>query len=264
MTQKCILGLLLSAFALQGHTAERRNALLILVDDLKPALGCYGDPLAKTPNIDRLAARGMRFDMAYCNQAVCAPSRNNLLLGTRSTSLGIYSLGQNFRQAAPDAVTMPQYFMKHGWRTEAIGKILHTGHGNHDDEVSWSVPSVHEKVVEYLIPANSANGQLTREEAFWDEEREVGVAVARRLEHAVQPALHVLPQLVAVGRQHHGAAHGRGLRQLGGTDNVLVPLRVVLVSGGDALGHGGRGERKVCGGVMLRRGNSRRGVTPRA
>lgn len=151
------------------HTAaqNRPNILLILVDDLKPAIGCYGDPLAKTPNIDRLAARGVRFDRAYCNQAVCAPSRNNLLLGTRSTSLGIYSLGQNFRQAVPDAVTMPQFFMRHGYRTEAVGKVLHTGHGNHDDPNSWSVPSIHEKVVEYLLPSNSASGQLTREEAFF-------------------------------------------------------------------------------------------------
>ena len=151
------------------HTAaqDRPNILLILVDDLKPAIGCYGDPLAKTPNIDRLAARGVRFERAYCNQAVCAPSRNNLLLGTRSTSLGIYSLGQNFRQAAPNAVTMPQFFMRHGYRTEAIGKVLHTGHGNHDDPNSWSVPSLHEKVVEYLLPTNSASGQLTREEAFF-------------------------------------------------------------------------------------------------
>ena len=151
------------------HTAaqDRPNILLILVDDLKPAIGCYGDPLAKTPNIDRLAARGVRFERAYCNQAVCAPSRNNLLLGTRSTSLGIYSLGQNFRQAAPNAVTMPQFFMRRGYRTEAIGKVLHTGHGNHDDPNSWSVPSLHEKVVEYLLPTNSASGQLTREEAFF-------------------------------------------------------------------------------------------------
>lgn len=151
------------------HTAaqDRPNILLILVDDLKTAIGCYGDPLAKTPNIDRLAARGIRFERAYCNQAVCAPSRNNLLLGTRSTSLGIYSLGQNFRQAAPNAVTMPQFFMRRGYRTEAIGKVLHTGHGNHDDPNSWSVPSLHEKVVEYLLPTNSASGQLTREEAFF-------------------------------------------------------------------------------------------------
>lgn len=153
------------------EASDRPNVLVLLVDDLKPALGCYGDPLAKTPNIDRLASRGLRFDLAYCNQAVCAPSRNNLLLGTRSTSLGIYSLGQNFRLGAPDAVTMPQYFMKHGYRTEAIGKILHTGHGNHDDLASWSVPPLHEKVVEYLLPESSANGQLTREEAYFTNQK---------------------------------------------------------------------------------------------
>lgn len=151
--------------------AEKPNVLLICVDDLKPVLGCYGDPLAKTPNIDRLAARGMRFDLAYCNQAVCAPSRNSLLTGSRSTSLGIYGLSQNFRERAPDAVTMTQHFMKHGYRAEAVGKILHSGHGNHDDEASWSVPTVKEKVVEYLDPKNSANGQLTREEAFFTNQK---------------------------------------------------------------------------------------------
>jgi iduronate 2-sulfatase len=151
--------------------AGKPHVLLLCVDDLKPALGCYGDPLAKTPNIDRLAARGMRFDLAYCNQAVCAPSRNNLMLGVRSTTLGIYSLGEHFRQAQPNAVTLTQYFIRHGWRAEGIGKILHTGHGNHEDAASWSVPVQLEKVVEYLDPANSAGGQLTREEAFFTNQR---------------------------------------------------------------------------------------------
>ena len=143
------------------------NVLLICIDDLKPVLGCYGDRLAKTPHMDRLAARGMRFDLAYCNQSVCAPSRNNLLLGSRSTSIGIYGLSQNFRLAVPDAVTVPQHFMQHGYRSESVGKILHTGHGNHDDAASWSVPPFHEKVVEYLDPKSSAGGRLTREEAYF-------------------------------------------------------------------------------------------------
>jgi len=150
---------------------SRPNVLLICVDDLKPNLGCYGDRLAKTPQLDRLAARGMRFDLAYCNQSVCAPSRNNLMLGTRSTTLGIYGLSQNFRQAVPDAVTLTQHFMQHGWRAEAVGKILHTGHGNNDDAASWSVPTQKEKVVEYLDPKNSAGGQLTREEAFFTNQK---------------------------------------------------------------------------------------------
>lgn len=89
---------------------ERPNVLLILVDDLKPALGCYGDPHAKSPNIDRLAASGIRFDLAYCNQAVCAPSRFTLMLGAHSTSTGLYGLGSNLRESFPAAVTMPQYF----------------------------------------------------------------------------------------------------------------------------------------------------------
>ena len=152
-----------SAFA---APARRPHVLLICVDDLKPALACYGDAIARTPNIDRLAARGMRFDAAYCNQAVCSPSRNNLMLGSRSTSLGIYNLGTNFRAAVPEAVTLTQYFMRHGWLAEGMGKILHVGHGNTNDAASWSVPFHPEKLVEYVLP-ESTGGKLTREEAFF-------------------------------------------------------------------------------------------------
>ena len=82
------------AFSANNAIADNKpNVLLILVDDLKPALGCYGDQHAITPNIDSLASRGMRFDLAYCNQAVCAPSRFTLMLGSHSTSTGLYGLG---------------------------------------------------------------------------------------------------------------------------------------------------------------------------
>ena len=120
--------------------APRPNVLLICVDDLKPLLGCYGDTIVKSPNVDRLAARGMVFESAFCNQAVCAPSRNALMTGLRSTTLGIYDLGTNFRRSAPDAVTVAQHFQQHGYRTESLGKIMHTGHGNNEDAASWSVP----------------------------------------------------------------------------------------------------------------------------
>lgn len=159
------------SIALTARAEGQPNVLLICVDDLKPALGCYGDLLAISPNIDRLAERGVRFDRAYCNQSVCAPSRNNLILGSRSTSTGLYGLGTNFRKAVPDAVTMPQFFKKRGYHSASIGKILHTGHGNHDDTNSWSVPSIPDKVVEYLDPKNSANGQLTREEAYFTNQK---------------------------------------------------------------------------------------------
>ncbi len=150
---------------------EKPNVLLICVDDLKPAIGCYGDPLAKTPNLDRLAARGIRFDRAYCNQSVCAASRNSLMLGSRPTSIGIYGLVPNFRAAVPDAVTLSQHFIKHGYRAEAVGKILHSGHGNTDDKASWSVPTNVEKVVEYLDPESTGGGQLTREEAYFSNQQ---------------------------------------------------------------------------------------------
>lgn len=148
--------------------AERPNVLLICVDDLKPALGCYGDALAKSPNIDDLAARGVRFDRAYCNQAVCAPSRNSLLTGLRPQTLGIYDLPTNFRKAAPDAVTLPQHFKANGYRTEGLGKIFHVGHGNHEDPISWSVPHWHTKVVGYALPESRAAKGLTREEARFE------------------------------------------------------------------------------------------------
>lgn len=146
--------------------ADRPNFLLILVDDLKPSFGAYGDAWVHSPNLDRLAACGMRFDMAYCNQAVCAPSRNNLLTGARSTSLGVYSLGYNFRRAVPNAVTMPQYFKQHGYHSAGIGKVFHIGHGNVGDDASWSVPFQPDKVIDYVLP-ESTGGQLTKEEALF-------------------------------------------------------------------------------------------------
>lgn len=159
-----------AASIVSANPATRPNVLLLCVDDLKPVLGCYGDTLARTPNLDRLAARGLRFDLAYCNQAVCSPSRNNLMLGSRSTSLGIYGLKENFREAVPHAVTLTQYFMNHSWRAEGVGKILHKGHGNHDDAASWSVPFQPDSVVEYQDTSSPTAGQLTREEAYFSNQ----------------------------------------------------------------------------------------------
>ncbi len=169
-----ILCLMASCLLSSAYVAadQRPNVLLIMVDDLKPALGCYGDPIANTPNIDALAARGMRFDLAYCNQAVCAPSRFTLMLGSHSTSTGLYGLGSQLRQIMPDAVTMPQYFAKYGnYRTESLGKVFHIGHGNFGEPDSFSVPHFHDKVIEYLDPASTDGGSLTREEAFFTNQK---------------------------------------------------------------------------------------------
>ena len=162
--------LLLMCFVLTPAIAQQEkkpNILMILVDDLKPNLGVYGDEHAISPNIDQLADSGMRFDQAYCNQSVCVASRYNLILGSRSTSTGLYNFGKEFREVIPDAVTLPQYFRAAGYHAEAMGKVFHIGHGNTNDEASWSVPHWKEKVIEYVDP-RSTTGQLTREEAFFE------------------------------------------------------------------------------------------------
>lgn len=141
--------------AAEQPAIARPNVLFVCVDDLKPVLGCYGDAKVKSPNIDRLARRGVLFEMAYCNQAVCSPSRNTLMTGKRPTTLGVYDLPTNFRKAAPDAVTLSQYFIKHGYRAEAMGKIFHVGHGNGEDAASWSVPHWNSRAPMYTLSSNA-------------------------------------------------------------------------------------------------------------
>lgn len=142
------------------------NVLFVAVDDLKPTIGCYGDKLAKTPNIDRIAAMGTLFERAYCMQAVCAPSRNALLTGLRPEVLKIYDLGTNFRKRAPDVETLPQWFKQNGYVSHGVGKIFHVGHGNHEDPASWSVPHFQAKTVGYALPENAA--KMTREQALFE------------------------------------------------------------------------------------------------
>ena len=157
--------LLAAGFA---HGASRPNVLLLIADDLKPLTHSYGDPIAITPNIDRLAARGVQFNHGYCNQAICGPSRYNLMTGTRSTTSGLYNFGSDLRSVYPNAITLPQFFMQHGYRTESVGKVYHVGHGNYDDAASWSTPGYHDHVVEYLLPESTDGGKLTREEAYFN------------------------------------------------------------------------------------------------
>ncbi len=141
----CALSLLLLVRCENNpETAEKGtkpNVLFIAVDDLRPELSCYGVQHMHTTNFDRLADQSMTFDRAYCQQAVCAPSRNSLLTGLRPDALGIYDLYTFFREKTPDVITLPQYFKEHGYRTERMGKIYHTGHGNRDDSLSWSAPA---------------------------------------------------------------------------------------------------------------------------
>src|SRR6186713_54869 len=128
-----------AVFSCTSVAARPTNVLLIIADDLRPALGCYGDPVAQTPNIDRLASEGVLFERAFCSQALCAPSRAALLVGARPDTTKVRDVWTHFRAALPDAVTLPQLLQQHGWFAQAIGKVYHT---NLNDAVSWSVPHV--------------------------------------------------------------------------------------------------------------------------
>lgn len=119
----------------QELTKKIPNVLLIVVDDLNTSLGCYGKKEVFSPNIDRLAARGVRFDRAYCQYPLCNPSRASFLSGRRPETTGIYVLNVSARTALPNAVMLPQYFRNKGYFTAGAGKVFHNAKMN--DAVSW-------------------------------------------------------------------------------------------------------------------------------
>ena len=142
------------------------NVLFVAIDDLRPALGCYGDPVAKTPNIDHLATRGVVFERAYCQQAVCSPSRLSVMTGLRPDTIRVWDLSTHFRRAVPNAITLPQHFQHHGYHTQSIGKIYHGGGEPSRDPPSWSVEPQFDHVrdpnLRYASPENLAGKGLKR------------------------------------------------------------------------------------------------------
>lgn len=112
------------------------NVLFIAIDDLRPELGCYGSEVAKTPNLDKLAETGIRFNRAYCQQAICGPSRASLMTGSRPESIGVIENYADFRELNPDIVTLPQHFKENGYETVYCGKIYHGKYT--DPNHSWS------------------------------------------------------------------------------------------------------------------------------
>ena len=127
------------------------NVLFFAVDDLRPELLASGSDVIRTPNLDRIAAKGTTFDRAYCQQAVCSPSRSSLMTGRRPDSTRVWDLETHFRVALPDAVTLGQHFKNNGYFVQGMGKIFH---GGYDDAPTWSVPWQTPKAAQYASPEN--------------------------------------------------------------------------------------------------------------
>jgi iduronate 2-sulfatase len=111
------------------------NVLFVVVDDLRPELGCYGKDQIISPNIDNLARDGVLFERAYCQQAVCAPSRSSVLSGCRPDTTQIYDLATPLRNRMPDILSLPEHFRNNGYETVSVGKVYH--HPK-DDLQAWS------------------------------------------------------------------------------------------------------------------------------
>lgn len=125
------------AYGATKQKGDRKNILFIAVDDMKPLMGCYGDKIAITPNMDALAADGALFTNAYCQQALSGPTRASLLTGLRPEEVGVTELSTPVRRKNPGVVTLPQLFRMNGYRTQSLGKVFH-GAVNANDSASWS------------------------------------------------------------------------------------------------------------------------------
>ncbi|MGA7521309.1 MAG: sulfatase [Acidobacteriaceae bacterium] len=129
---------------IQGGASRKRNVLFIATDDCCCRLGIYGNPIVKTPNLERLAKASVRFDRAYCQYPWCSPSRTSLMTGLAPDTTRVYDLRTHFRAALPDVVTLPQAFLNNGYFTARAGKIYHYGNPDQigtsglDDPPSWN------------------------------------------------------------------------------------------------------------------------------
>ncbi|XP_019939410.1 iduronate 2-sulfatase [Paralichthys olivaceus] len=142
----CVLLLVLLLPPAADSRRERRNVLLIVADDLRTSLGCYGDPVVKSPNLDQLASKSQVFLNAYAQQAVCAPSRTSMLTSRRPDTTRLYDFNSYWRVHSGNYTTLPQYFKSRGYFTASVGKVFHPGiASNHSDDYpySWSIPAYH-------------------------------------------------------------------------------------------------------------------------
>ena len=181
----------------------KTNVLFIVIDDLTTTLGCYDHPLVKTPNIDRLASTGIQFEHAYCNYAVCNPSRSSFLLGLRPETTTILDNRKALQSVIGDKVSLPYLFKNNGYHTMSLGKIFHTTREDHNDFKAW------DEVVDYKATELGRKGEkrnMTEDKLKWcwwmmaegeDEDQSDGQIAAKAVEFIKSD--HSKPFFLAVG-----------------------------------------------------------------
>lgn len=190
MNRFFLLLVILSGF---GFAAEKQNVLFIAVDDLRPALGCYGDPIAKTPEIDKLAARGTVFTNAMCQWPVCGPTRASLMTSLYPEQVGVMDLKTDMRAKNPDVLTLPEHFKNNGYLSAGTGKIYDprcVDSKKANDKRSWSIPFsqlphgelLHNDVKEFALAPDVADEKLADGYIARD-----GVAMMRELAAGEKP-----------------------------------------------------------------------------
>ncbi len=201
-----LLLLLALAFATGAFAAAPRlNVLFIAVDDMNCDLGCYGNPIVKSPNLDRLAAQGVRFDRAYCQFPLCSPTRTSIMTGLRPDTTRVFDLWYHFRTELPNVVTLPQMFMQAGYYVARIGKIYHYGNPNDigksglDDPPSWQ---------EFYNPAGRDKTALETEFINFTPQRALGNAIGMLADKTGRDEEHtdgkVATQAIELLEKHHG------------------------------------------------------------
>jgi iduronate 2-sulfatase len=193
LTKQVTFAVCFLVYVCSGEATDKPNILFIAVDDLRPELGCYGSPIAVSPNLDALAKGGLLFNRAYCQQAICRPSRASLMTGARPETTGLFHNYVSLRELQPNIITLPQHFIAHGYETVYVGKVFHEG--DTDEENSWSrspvkwIKGLKKPVGAYALPENNKikNDNMQEMLAKYGEAARLGLGSGPAYESADVP-----------------------------------------------------------------------------
>lgn len=223
---------------LNASEATPPNVLFLICDDLNCDIGCYGHPLVQTPNIDRLASRGVRFDKAYCQYPLCGPSRASFMTGLYPDQTLIHRNAIYIREHLPNVNTMSQMFRDAGYMATRVGKIYHynvpkhIGTSGHDDPYSWNNTfnpegrDVHDEDRIFSLTPGSFGGTLSWLAADGtDAEQTDGIAARQTQQLLTEHAASRTPFFLAVGlyRPHTPYVAPRTYFEMYPESGIVIP-----------------------------------------